>query len=159
MHRVARVCERPTSSSSSNAPLFDSSSHPRRVSLIPIFFLGGGRKGKKRRSLRDFLSNSIVSWKMDVFFFETKNARVILSRWKIPLENPRRHLSTRRSKSKKCLSRPNNHVFRLLYDYPSSLLEEPRRRICRFLWHAVRLNGLPRSNKPEQCARDRCTEM
>lgn len=87
MHRVARVCERPTSSSSSNAPLFDSSSHPRRVSLIPIFFLGGGRKGKKRRSLRDFLSNSIVSWKMDVFFLK-RRMRVLFSRggkfrWKI----------------------------------------------------------------------------
>lgn len=158
MHRVARVCERPTSSSSSNAPLFDSSSHPRRVSLIPIFFLEEG--GRERKGVRCAISSLIRSYRGKwMFFFETKNARVILSRWKIPLENPRRHLSTRRSKSKKCLSRPNNHVFRLLYDYPSSLLEEPRRRICRFLWHAVRLNGLPRSNKPEQCARDRCTEM
>lgn len=51
------------------------------------FFFGGGRKGKKRRSLRDFLSNSIVSWKMDVFFLK-RRMRVLFSRggkfrWKI----------------------------------------------------------------------------
>lgn len=56
-----------TSSSSSNAPLFDSSFHPRRVWLIPIFFRGEekGRKGVRcaiSSLIRRIVENGCSFW-------------------------------------------------------------------------------------------------
>lgn len=75
---------------------------------------------------------------------------------KIPQKNcVSRHLSSVKVEEMGS-SNPNNHIFRLLYDYPpsSKSLEETDLSIpltrCSI--------ELPRSNKREQCARDRCTD-
>lgn len=108
----------PTSSSSSNAPVrfqFPPKTHrSHRVSLVPIFFGGGKLNFWKRH----FFSNSrpMEAVQFSGKFIFSKRAGKIEEYVLISRGEKLRIPSSFHSPSKKRSS--NNHVFRLLYDYP-----------------------------------------
>ena len=134
------------------------------ASIPPRFINSDFFRGEKMQFLkasRDFFSNSRMEKRCDYLFWGIYLLEEYLEYYSLAVKNFRGKTVYPVIIFPSLAVHPENRrdARRItIYFVYFTIIRLPRRRICRFLRHAARLNGLPRSNKREQCARDRCTD-